>query len=316
MKAIVYRRFGPPDVLELADVAEPRLRRGEALVRVEAAALNPKDVLVRKGRMRWAGALTLPRTPGYDFAGQIERLHPSVQSSAGVAVGDEVFGMVQAMRGGTCAELVAVPTDELAPRPRGLSAERAAALPLVALTALQALRDLGELRAGQRLLVNGASGGVGTVALQIARARGAQITAVCSAANAAMVRALGADEVIDYNEQDPTSGERRYHVFFDTFGNRRYADARRVLLDEGRYVTTVPNARSLRQEVLGRLGLSRARLVVVRSRRRDLENIATLVEVGVLEPVIDRVLPLEKSAEAHAHLETRRARGKVVLTVG
>ena len=224
--------------------------------------------------------------------------------------------MVQAMRGGTCAELVAVPTDELAPRPRGLSAERAAALPLVALTALQALRDLGELRAGQRLLVNGASGGVGTVALQIARARGAQITAVCSAANAAMVRALGADEVIDYNEQDPTIGERRYHVFFDTFGNRRYADARRVLLDEGRYVTTVPNAHSLRQEVLGRLGLSRARLVVVRSRRRDLENIATLVEVGVLEPIIDRVVPLEKSAEAHAYLETRRARGKVVLTVG
>jgi NADPH:quinone reductase-like Zn-dependent oxidoreductase len=318
MRAAVYRRFGPPEVLEIAEVPDPVPRGREVLVRVRAAGLNPKDVLVRKGRFRAISALDnlagagFPRIPGYDFAGEVEALGPAAR---GFAQGQAVYGMVQRWRGGTSAELVALPHDELAPKPVSLSMTEAAAVPLAALTALQALRDVLCLRAGERVAIHGASGGVGTFAVQLARILGAQVTATASEKNLSLLRELGAQEALDYRAGDPFDGANHFDAVFDVYGNRSLPAVAASLTERGRYCTTVPTRRAIAHEALGRLGLGRERLVVVQSRRRDLETLAGFVDEGVLRPVIDRTLPLEASAEAHRHLETRHARGKVVLTL-
>ncbi|MCB9746177.1 MAG: NAD(P)-dependent alcohol dehydrogenase [Alphaproteobacteria bacterium] len=309
MRAVVYARFGPPEVLELRELEPPAPRRGFARVRVRAAALNPKDVLVRKGRMRPYGAWGLPRTPGYDFAGEL--LDPVGE----LVEGQAVFGMLNGMAGATCAEQLLVPLDELAPKPEGLSFEQAAALPLAGLTALQALRDLLHVRAGQRVLINGASGGVGTLAVQLAAAMGAEVLASCSGRNAAQVQALGAARILDYTEGPSVFRELDCDAVFDVFGSLPAGPARVAMKPGALHCTTIPSGAHLARELLGRLGLSRARLVIVKSRRRDLEQLSRYVAEGRLRPVVDRVLPLAQSAEAHAYIETKRARGKVVLTL-
>ena len=308
MKAIVYEQFGPPDVLQERDVAEPPPVAGHARVVVRAAALNPKDVLLRKGKMRWLAGTALPRIPGYDIAGTL------MDDADGLAAGTEVYGMIQAHNGGACAQVASVPFDQIARAPDGLSTVEAAALPLVGLTALQALRDELQVQSGQRVLLNGASGGVGTVAVQIAKAMGAHVTAVCSSRNAELVRSLGADTVLDYAKDDLTSAGRFDHVF-DIYGTLPFRKARPLMAARGRYCTAIPSGAAVGRGLLRRLGLHRAALVVVRSRRADLVQLSDWVESQKLRPVIDRVQPLAEAASAHAYLETRRARGKVVLEV-
>lgn len=308
MQAIVYDRFGPPEVLEVREVPAPAARAGYARIAIHAAALNPKDVLIRKGRLRWFTRAPFPRIPGYDFAGELLDATPDLPRGAAV------FGMIQAHRGGACAQIAAVPHDQFAARPAGLSMIEAAALPLAALTALQALRDEIGVRSGDHVLINGASGGVGTVAVQIAKALGAVVTATCSAPNAALVTGLGADAVVDYRAQNVLSVKGFTHVF-DVFGNLPWPAVKASLGSEGRACTTVPSPGALVRGGLRRLGLHRAALVVVRSRRADLEQLLRWVGTGQLRPVIDRVVPWADSAQAHAHLETRRARGKVVIEV-
>lgn len=313
MRAAVYDRYGPPSVLEVRDVPAPAPRRGEVLVRVRAAALNPKDLLVRAGKLRWASGRRFPKYVGYDWAGEAVAIGPGV---TGVRAGDALYGMIQAMRGGACAEYAAVKAGECAPIPAGLDFERAAAIPLAAQTALQALRDLGRVGRGARVLVNGASGGVGVFAIQVAKALGARVTTTSSAPNLEQCRALGADEALDYAAVDALATGARYDVVFDVFGNRRFADARRALDAGGVYVSTVLRAHVfaavLRTAVLAR---RRARLVVVRSNRADLERVARLVEGGEVRPVIDSVFPLADIAAASERLATKHARGKVVVRV-
>lgn len=313
MRAAVYDRFGPPEVLRVVDDApRPPDRRGAVRVRVRAMALNPKDVLIRKGKLRLLSGRGFPRTPGVDFAGEVL----AAPDGAGLAVGQAVYGMIQSWREGAAAEEVVVPADELAPMPAGLSMVEAAAVPLAALTALQALRDLLHVGPGQRLCVNGASGGVGTFAVQLAADRGAHVVAVCSGRNAALVRELGAAEVVDYTAADPLAPATPYAAFFDVFGNRPYREARRALAPGAPYVTTVPGPRAFVDELRARLGGPPARLVVVRSRRADLAHLSARIEAGALRPVVDRVLPLAQIAEGHRFLETKRARGKVVIELG
>lgn len=312
MRALVYDRFGPPDVLHLGEVDRPKHGSGEVLVRVEAAALNPKDVLIRKGKLSLMAGKRFPKIPGYDFAGTIESIGRRVH---GFSPGDEVYGMINRWSAGACAELVNVPCGELTRKPHRLTMVQAAAVPLAALTALQALRDEARLGPGAEAIINGASGGVGVYAVQIAKQLGARVIAVCSSRNVDLVRSLGADEVRPYDESDIAELDRRVNVIFDVFGSTPYPKVRHLLTPRGRFVTTIPRPEAFLREVTTRLTKQCARLVVVKSRARDLVLLRDWIDRGALRPVVDRVMPLDQAAEAQAYIETKRARGKVVLAV-
>lgn len=277
-------------------------------IEVHAAALNPKDVLVRKGKMRWLTGARLPRVPGYDVAGTL--LDPTPELPAG----SPVFGMIQDHAGGGCAEIASLKPHEFARAPDGVELAAAASLPLAGMTALQALRDLLRVGPGDVVLLNGASGGVGTLAVQIARALGARVVAVCSGRNAAFVTELGADEVVDYT-QGLVLPSGRFDCVFDIFGTLPWPRARPLLRKTGRYCTAIPRPGAMAREALSRARLHRARLVVVESRREDLQWLASQVDAGGLRPVVELFVTLSESAEGHRHLETRRARGKVVVEV-
>lgn len=311
MKAIRYRRYGPPEVLDWVDVPAPTVRPGHVLVRVCAASLNPKDCLARKGKFRALTGGRFPRACGYDFAGTVISVG---KVGRPFKEGDEVFGMLNGWAGGAHAEQVLVPADEVAPRPESIALSDAAGLPLAGQTALQALRDLGRVRPGAHILVNGASGGVGTLAVQIGRALGARVTAVCSGRNAELVSSLGATAVLDHATFDVTALPDTYDVVFDVFGNRSFAEVLPGLAPGGVYVTTVPRLASIGRHLLSIVRPGRkAWLVMVRSKAADLMWLAREVEDGRLRPVIDRRLPMSESAAGHRYLETKRARGKVLL---
>lgn len=329
MRAAVHDRYGPVEVLELRDLPAPRCGPGDVLLRVEASAVNPKDVLVRKGKFklftgRRPGSLALGRgrasargepasvgiIPGYDVAGVVEALGPEAR---GLAVGDRVWGMAPGWSAGTAAELCALPADGLALRPSALSAVEAASIPLAGLTALQALRDLGRVRRGSRVAIHGAAGGVGTLAVQLAKALGATVHASASPRNHALLTRLGADRVVDYRTTTLHRLEPPYDCFFDVFGNQPFEAVRAGLDPFGVQVGTVPSARAVALDLLGRSAVPSFRLVVVRSNRDDLMTLGRLVDEGRLRAVVERVLPLEQIREAHAHVETKRSVGKVVL---
>ena len=312
MRAIVYERYGPPEVLEVRELPFPVPAAGEVLVSVRAAALNPKDSLIRKGKFRRFARDRFPRLLGYDVAGVVRSVGDGVTHWR---AGDEVFGMKNAWAGGTVAEEVCLPADELALKPKRLSFEEAAALPLAGLTALQALRDEGRLQPGQRVLINGGSGGVGVFAIQVARALGAHVTTTSSARNLELCRSLGAAAAWDYATQNGLTAGAGWEVFFDVFGNRRFGQVREALGPRGTYVSTVPGAQTVLLHFLTRFFPRRARLVVVKSNTRDLEQLAQWVDAGALRPVIDRVVPFTDVSAGQAHVETRRARGKVVVRV-
>ena len=308
-----YERFGDESVLEVKERPTPSAAAGELLVRVRAAALNPKDVFTRSGRMRTFSGAGFPKRVGYDWAGEVVAQGPGV---TGFAPGDAVYGMIQRWAGGAVAEYAAVRLTELARKPARLSFEEAAAVPLAALTALQALRDDAHLRPGQRVLINGASGGVGTFAVQIARALGARVVAVASGRNRELLQQLGAHEVMDYTVQPPTEVQPPVDVFFDVFGNQPFARARAALTPTGTWVSTVIRAHvALAHLRTLFLTSRRARLVLVKSNRADLELLARWAEEGQLKPVLEAVLPMEEVAQAMRQLSTKRTRGKVVLRI-
>lgn len=312
MKAAQYDRYGGPEVIEIREVPDPVPGPRQILVRVGACALNPKDALTRAGKFARLAGARFPKGIGYDYAGTVIAAGAQVTEAK---VGDTVFGMLSGWRGCAAAELVVVDRDEWAPRPQGLDAVQAAALPLAAQTALQALRDLGRVGPGSSVAIHGASGGVGTLAVQIAKALGARVTALCGADAAEQVRALGADAVHDYRQTPPAALPERYDCFFDVFGNQSYWRLRQRLTPRGRYVTTVPSAANLRDHALTALWPGRsARLVVVKTRRDDLLQLVRWVEDGRLKPVVAKVLPLSAMREAHALIQTKRTHGKIVLT--
>ncbi|MBN1531318.1 MAG: NAD(P)-dependent alcohol dehydrogenase [Spirochaetes bacterium] len=312
MRAVEYDRYGPPEVLELREVPPPRAGKGTVVVRVAAASVNPKDCFVRKGWFRRITGRRFPRRTCYDFSGWVEEAGPG---ASGFARGDRVFGMVNGWGGGTCAEYIAVPRDEVCPLPEHMDIVESAAVPLAALTALQALRDIGRIGPESRVCVNGASGGVGSFAVQIAAAMGARVTAVCSAGNAGLCRGLGALRTVDYASERIEDSDERFDVFFDVFGNKPFDLTRGLLAPGGAYVTTVPNPKNLLYRLLTALSRTRARIVIVKSRRRDLETLLDLARRGALRPVIDGIYPMEKIRDAHRHVETKHTRGKIVVTV-
>jgi NADPH:quinone reductase-like Zn-dependent oxidoreductase len=326
MKAIVQHEYGSPDVLAFADVAMPEPAAGEVLVRVHAASVNARDWHVLRGDPYIArpSADLGRRRPnvtirGTDFAGRVEAVGPGV---TGVQVGDDVYG--EAPR--AFAEYVAVPQDRMAAKPANLGFEESAALPLAANTALMGLRDTAKVQPGQQVLINGAAGGVGTLAVQLGKALGATVSAVCSTRNVELVRSLGADHVVDYTTSDFSRLERRYDVVLDLVGNRSLSALRRVLARHG---TLVLSGGGLYGggSVFGPLGLmirgqlsapfvpQRIAMFNAVPSRANLTTLREYAEAGQLMPVVDRTYPLSAAAEAIRYVEAGHARGKVVITV-
>jgi NADPH:quinone reductase-like Zn-dependent oxidoreductase len=320
MKAAVYDRYGPPEVLRIADIPTPAPRDDEVLVRVHAAVVGAVDSIARRGIPRQIRAYAGPLRPrshvlGADFAGEVEAVGAGVTR---FAVGDRVFGTV-APRFGAHAEYVCLSQDgALAPKPAGLSDAEAAAL--VDATALFFLRDKAKLHAGQSVLVNGASGSVGTAAVQHARALGATVTAVCSGANADLVRSLGAEEVVDYTREDFTRTGRTYDVIFDAVGKSSFARCRAALNRGGVYLTVASSLRILLQMAwTSRFGDRRAMVAFsglrpAREKLADLRYVTELVAAAKLAPVVDTTYPLSRIAEAHRYVDTGHKRGNVIVT--
>lgn len=311
MIAIEYSRYGGPEVIELREVPVPQPQRGEVLVRVHAAALNPKDALVRAGKFKHLAGAGFPKRMGYDLAGVVADVGSGVSD---LAIGQRVFGMIQSWQAGAFAEFAVLPRQQLAALPDSITFAQAAAIPLAGQTALQALRDLGQVGPGSRVVIHGASGGVGTLAVQLARWLGAEVTALCGPDSAALVASLGADSVFDYHQTAPTQLPGRYDCFFDVFGNQHFAAIKPLLHARGSYVSTVPNSRNIRNHALTRFWPGRkARLVVVQSREADLKTLAQAVSVGQLRPLIAARFPLAEMRQAHVLIATKRTHGKIIF---
>jgi NADPH:quinone reductase-like Zn-dependent oxidoreductase len=321
MKAIVLTRYGDPtEVLEYADTEKPSVGDDDVLVRVQAAGVDPGVWHLVRGEAyiaRLAFGLRRPkaRVPGKDVAGTVEAVGRNVQR---FTPGDEVFGELD----DAFAEFAAAHQDLLWHKPPNLTADQAAAAPISATAALQGLRDSGGLRPGQHVLINGAAGGVGTFAVQIAKSLGAEVTGVCSTRNVELVRSLGADHVVDYTRDDFARSGRQYDVIFDLIGNRSLSDCRRALTPRGTLVLSAggggrwlgPMGRILRAVVLSMFIGQRLRTFMATRKQEDLGMIAELLESGHVTPVIDRTYPLSETPEAIHYVEQGHARGKVVVT--
>ncbi|MBT2492875.1 NAD(P)-dependent alcohol dehydrogenase [Streptomyces sp. ISL-96] len=322
MKAIAHTTYGPPSVLRLEDMPQPVPGSGEVLIRVHAAGVDPGVWHLTAGMpylIRAMGfGLRAPkdRVRGQDLAGRVEAVGPDVTR---FRPGDEVYGTCD----GSYAEYACAKEDNIAHKPANLTFEQAAAVPVSAVTALQAVRDAGRLRAGQRVLVIGAGGGTGHFAVQLAKAFGAHVTGVCSTAKADLVRSVGADEVIDYTREDPTDGTRRYDLVLDTAGNRPLSRLRRALTPRGTLVIIGGenggkwiggNDRQLRALLMSPFSGQRLRgLAVMNLHHSDLEVLTEFIEAGSVTPVIDRSYPLADVPEAVDHLMKGHVRGKIVV---
>jgi NADPH:quinone reductase-like Zn-dependent oxidoreductase len=321
MKAIVYHNYGSPDVLKLEEVQKPTPSDDEVLIKVHAAALNAGDWHILRGELlhRLVGTgLLKPKHKilGDDIAGRVETVGRNVKQ---IQPGDEVFGISNY---GAFAEYRCVPEDKgwLAQKPADISFEEAAAVPIAAITALQGLRDKGQIQSGQKVLINGASGGVGTFAVQIAKSFGAEVTGVCSMRKLEMVRSIGADHVIDYTREDFTKSGQRYDLILAVGGYHPISDYRRALSPRGIYVCTGGSMAQYFQALLlgpliSMLGSEKIGVVMPKPNQRDLVFLIELVEAGRVVPVIDRRYPLSEVPEALRYLEEGHAQGKVVITV-
>jgi NADPH:quinone reductase-like Zn-dependent oxidoreductase len=314
MRALYIKKYGGPEVMQIGELPDPQPKPGEVLVAVKASSLNPVDWKVRSGELKFITGRTFPKTLGSDFAGTVEQVGASV---AVPSVGERVYGITALMLrkpGAQAERLVSLP-KRLRRMPDSMSFELAAALPVAGLTALNGLRQCGDLR-GKTVLINGATGGVGHFAVQIAKVRGATVTAVCSERNAERARSLGAEVVIDYRQQDFTRGSVRYDVVFDVFGHLKFPAVAPVLKDRGAMVTTLPGpsliARAVWQRVVGG---KRIFLGNVRDRPEDYADLERLLADGSVKAVIDKVVPLAEAAQAYAALESGGTVGKVVIRI-
>jgi len=314
MRCVQYDRFGDESVLQVRDAPEPQPATGEVQVRVSFASLNPVDFKLRAGLLRFLGKPARPAITGKDFAGTITAIAMGVR---GFHPGQRVFGSVNPMAGaGACAEYVALGTDLLAPIPEGVSDEVAACLPVASGTAYQALVTHARLRAGQSVLVTGASGGVGSGAVQIAKSLGARVTGVCSTANVEYVRSLGADEVVDYRNQDWRAAGAVYDVVFDAAGSSSFSAARAHLAPAGWYINTYPPPSLMLAAPFVRL-FSRQRAVpfMLKTTTAQLGELGRLAASGILRPHIARTIGLEDVAAAQRDMKDGKVHGKVCVRV-
>jgi NADPH:quinone reductase-like Zn-dependent oxidoreductase len=323
MKAIVQDRYGSADVLEFRDIEDPVVGENDVLVRVQAAGCGPDVWHLMTGMpymARLAIGLRSPKLPvlGWDVAGTVEAVGSNVTD---IQPGDEVMGTTK----GSFAELAIAKADDLVPKPAKLSFEEAGALPISGITALRAIRDMGNVQPGQKVLVIGAAGGVGSLVVQVAKAYGAKVTAVSSTSKEDLVRSLGADDVIDYTREDFTDGSRRWDVIIDTAGRRPLTQLRRALTRKGTLVIVGGDGGGrwtggffrgmLRAPVVSLFVGQRLRGLPMKVKREDLITVTEMIETGTLTPVIDRTYPLIEAPDAIRYLEEGHSRGKVVITI-
>jgi NADPH:quinone reductase-like Zn-dependent oxidoreductase len=315
MKAVLIRKFGPPDVMNIEDIDVPAISDDELLVRVHCSSVNPVDWKIRNGSLKLIAGSKFPMSLGFDVAGEVVEVGSKVGR---FKKGDKAFAMLHYRMRGAYMEYARVRESDAAMIPGDMDFVGAAAIPLAGLTAYQALYVKGKIRSGESVLVNGASGGVGSFAVQIAKAAGALVTAVCGTHNVERVNGLGADRVIDYRKEDFTALPEKYDMIFDAVGKLSFFRTRRNLKDFGRYVTTLPNASNICSlfflPFLALFGYhKKAMLINVKPNGSDLERLAILAKEKNLVPLIDRVYPLDKIREAHVCSETGHARGKIVI---
>ncbi|MFD2443840.1 NAD(P)-dependent alcohol dehydrogenase [Bacillus sp. CGMCC 1.16607] len=322
MKAIIYNKYGPSHVLKLMNIEKPIPKDDEVLVKIHASSVNPLDWHTMRGTpylVRLQSGLSGPKNNrlGSDMAGQVEAVGKNVK---GFQPGDEVFGGGN----GTFAEYVCTSEKLLVKKPANVTFEQAAALPIAAFTALQGLRDHGRIKSGQKVLINGAAGGVGTFAVQIAKSMGAEVTGVCSTRNVEMVQSIGADHVIDYTQEDFTLSQKSYDLIFDTIGNHPLLKCRSVLSEDGTLLMVGsqsngkflgPLARSIRGLLMTRFISQRFIMFIAMWKKEDLIVLQELIDSGKVTPVIDRCYSLNEVPEAIRYLEKGHARGKVVISL-
>jgi NADPH:quinone reductase-like Zn-dependent oxidoreductase len=318
MKAAVLDAYGGAERLAIRDVERPRAGPGQLLLRVRAAAVNPIDWKIRQGRLRLVLPARFPLILGFDAAGEVEEIGPEVHR---FQPGDAVFAYLDARHGGGYAEYALARESAAAVKPERLSFEEAAALPVAGSTALQGLFDRGEMAAGGRVLINGGAGGVGHLAVQIAAAHGAEVTAVGGPANQGFLREMGARRALDYRHEDFTADDETYDLVFDAAGLRRFAECEPALAERGIYVTTRVGPATVltgwKTALAGLLGgeARKARVVRVRPHAGDLEELARLVDHDQLRPIIQRTYELEEIRHAHAASESGHVRGKIVVRI-
>lgn len=310
MRKAINSKFGGLEVIKIVEAKIPELKSNEVLVKVKAAGLNPKDILIRKGKFKRLSGKKFPQSIGFDFSGIIENSNGQDFQS-----GQKVFGMINGWQGRCCADYVNVNTKELYEMPTNMTFEEAAGIPLASQTALQAIKDIGQLNKHETICINGASGGVGTMAIQIAKELGGVITTISSTINLDLCKSLGGNNTISYEETDILTSKDKYDVFFDVFGNYSFRKIKHLLTPHGKYITTVPKAEIFKEQLLNLFRRKKAKMVVVKSKSIDLEWLYDKINKNKLKPVLDRVYPFEQILDAQKLIESKRAKGKIVLTM-
>jgi NADPH:quinone reductase-like Zn-dependent oxidoreductase len=313
MKAVVFNKYGGNDVVENKDIATPICGPEDVLIKVHAAGINPVDWKVRSGHLKMLTGSAFPKILGNECAGEVAETGKQVNK---FKRGDPVVGWPSVRRLGAFAEFACMSETAVFPKSKNISFEEAACIPIAGLTALQALRDKGRIASGKKVLINGASGGVGHFAVQIAKIVGAEVTGVCSGANADFVKGLGADTVMDYAEQDFTGGSERFDIIFDAVAKRDFRTCQRVLTSKGIYISTLPSsAIILSQYVTGFFTGNKAQTLWVKANEADLRWMSGEVAEGRIKVFIDKLYPLARAKEALAYSESGRVRGKIVFKV-
>ncbi|MBK6265214.1 NAD(P)-dependent alcohol dehydrogenase [Marivirga sp. S37H4] len=313
MKAVYIKRYGSADELKIGDFTQPKVNEKDVLVKIHASAVNPVDWKLRQGNLKFVTSFKFPMKLGKDFAGEV------VETGTAVTLfkaGDRVWGQLGGTNGGAYAEFVAAPEKSMGIMPRNLSYKEAASIPLAGLTAFQSLYNKASVKKGDKVLINGASGGVGTLAVQIAAALGAEVTGVCSGKNTEFVKTLGATHTINYKEEDFSKSDKKYDVILEFVGNVSFGECKKVLAAHGTYVTANPKPLGfLPGYVSSFFSKKQQKLIVVKPSIEELNFLKALVEDGQLKPVIDSTYSLADIAEAHRYSEKGHSRGKIVIEV-
>jgi NADPH:quinone reductase-like Zn-dependent oxidoreductase len=314
MKAIAIRGYGSADVLQYEDLPTPKIKSDQLLVKVHAASVNPVDWKIRQGMLQLITGYAFPKILGFDLSGEVVEVGSAVTL---FKPGDLIYACLSVAFGGAYAEYAAVPEKVAAMKPANMTFEEAASLPVAAGTSLQALRDLGNIQPLQSVLVNGASGGVGIFAVQLAKIFGAEVTAVCSSKNFDLVKSLGADRLIDYKQQNFTQDAARYDIIFDAVAKESFSSCKEVLKPNGIYITTLPSPDTFVQGALTALiPGKKAKFILFNCNTEDLTYLKDLIEAGKMRTVIDRTFPLNELAAAHTYSESGRTVGKIAIAIG